>query len=105
MEAVAGCHADHAGREAHDQEFEREEPEDVGLREAEAAHHRARVEVAQREAPRAGRDRDGRDHRREQCHEREEALGPLDRALHLRTAAFEALHPLPACQLLLEPPA
>ena len=96
VEGEARRHADRAGGQADIDEFEREQAEDVALRQPEAAHHGARIEVAQREAPARHRHRHRGDHRRQQRHQRQEALGALQRALHLRPAALERLELLAA---------
>ncbi len=102
MRGIAECHSDDAGHETDEDELEREQPEDVNLREPQAAHHRARVQVPQREAPRRRRHRDRRDHCGQQRDECEESLGTVDRALHLRPAAFQRLDTLAALQFLLQ---
>ena len=95
---VAQRHADDACRQADHDELQREQPEDVGLRETEAAHHRARIQVPQRKTARRGRDRHCGDHCRQQRDQCQKSLGTVERALHLGAAAFKRLDTLPAMQ-------
>jgi hypothetical protein len=53
VEEVAERRAHHARRHSDEQELEREQAKDVGLCQTEATHHRAGIEMAQRESPRA----------------------------------------------------
>ncbi len=102
MRGIAKQDAKHARGDSNDDELECEESEDLALGETQATHHCARIEVPQREAARRGRDRDGRDHRGEQRHQREEALCPLDGPLHLRPPTLERFEPLTTRQVAFE---
>jgi hypothetical protein len=99
VEPVTDGHAHRAGGHADVDELQRKQAKDVGLRQPQAAHHGAGVEVAQREAPGRRGHRHRRDHRGQQCHQRQEAFGPLQGALHLGPAAFERFELLTAAQL------
>ena len=101
MGRIAERHTGDAGDQADYQKLERKQAKDVGLRQAEASHHRARVQMAQRKAARRGRNRNGGNHRRQQGDQRKEALGPIERALHLGSPAFERLDALAALQAFL----
>ena len=57
MEEEAQRHADRAGGHADVDELQREQAEDVPLRQPEAAHHRAGVEVAVQQLPLRRRER------------------------------------------------
>ena len=99
MRRIAECHAEQASGNADHDELECEQPEDVGLRQPEAAHHRARIQMTLREPARCGRNGHRGDHRREQRDQREKALRTFQRPLHFRTPTLERLEPLPALQV------
>ena len=63
----------------------RVQAQQLRLRGAEAAHHRAAIEMALDEAARAERDRHAGEHRGEQRGEAEEALRAVDRRAHFGT--------------------
>ena len=86
-----------------DEELHAVEAQQLRLRRAEAAHHRAAVEVALDEAARAERDRDAGEDRREQRGEAEEALRAVDRRAHLGPAGLEVLDALAALEPRLRP--
>ena len=80
-----------------------EKREDVGLRGAQAAHHRATVEMALQEAARGKRDRHRGEHHAQQCGEVEIFLRPLQGRLHFRAGVPYAFEALPRSELRQHP--
>src|SRR6185503_15073318 len=89
--------------DAEQRELDAEEAHQLALRRAEAAHHRATVQVALDETPRRERDRYPGEHRGEQRRQPEVALGAIDRRAHLRPAALQVVDALAALEARLGP--
>ena len=102
LRRVADGSAERARDESEQTKFTRVQGEQPRLRRAEAAHHRAAVEMPLDEAPRAERDRHTREYRREERREREKAARTLHRRTNLGPAGFQRVDALAATELWLQ---
>jgi hypothetical protein len=98
LRGIAERAAERARRRAEHEELQAEELDEPRLRRAQAAHHRAAVQVPLDEAARAERDGHAGEDRREQRGETEEALRAVDRGAHLGPAVFQVLDALAALE-------
>ena len=91
MQAPAEREPDHAPDDAEQDELQRVHDRDARLRLAEHAQHRAVVEVALREIARRDGHGHGGQQGRQQRHQAQELLGPIERLAHLGPSRFEGL--------------
>ena len=103
VRGIAERAADGGRPQRDDQELGGEQPGQRGLRRPQAAHDRHAIEMPQREAPRGQRDGHRRDQGRQQRHQRQELLRPVDGAAHLGPAGVQRLHALAALRMDLQP--